>query len=325
MWLFSKLFGKKKLIESEFSAKRVSIIREFKKPPYGGGNQFMLALKKGFLDLGVDVYNNKVNSEIDAYIFDSSWLDKDLLKKLRKVKGAKIAHRIDGPIQLYRGSDSTADDEIFELNKEFATVTIIQSQFTLNKLLELGYQPVNPVVIHNSINPDIFFPTSTRENGNKIRVVSASWSDNPKKGGSVYKWLDDNLNFDKVQYSFVGRIKEPLKNIKIIPPVDSNRLAEILRGQDIYITASENDPCSNSLIEGLACGLPAIYRNSGGHPELVKDAGLPFNSQEEIPGLIDQIMAGYDNYVGNINVNSITDIAHQYLTAMFQESKTGNN
>lgn len=325
MSLFSKLFGKKKLIEGEFSGKRVSIIREFKKPPYGGGNQFMLALKKGFLDLGVEVYNNKINSEIDAYIFDSSWLDKDLLKKLRKVKGAKVAHRIDGPIQLYRGSDSTADDEIFELNKEFATVTIIQSQFTLKKLLELGYQPVNPVVIHNSINPDIFFPKPTREKGDKIRVVSASWSDNPKKGGSVYKWLDDNLNFDKVEYSFVGRIKEPLKNINIIPPVDSSKLAEILRGQDIYITASENDPCSNSLIEGLACGLPAIYRNLGGHPELVKNAGLPFNSQEEIPGLIEQIMADYVNFVGNINVNSITDIAHQYLTAMFQDSETGKD
>jgi glycosyltransferase involved in cell wall biosynthesis len=98
-------------------------------------------------------------------------------------------------------------------------------------------------------------------------------------------------------------------------------LAEILRGQDIYITASENDPCSNSLIEGMACGLPAIYRNSGGHPELVKSAGLPFNSHEEIPGLITDVMNNYDGYVNNINVNSITDIAHQYLTAMFYENE----
>jgi glycosyltransferase involved in cell wall biosynthesis len=111
----------------------------------------------------------------------------------------------------------------------------------------------------------------------------------------------------------------------LIPPVDSNKLADILRGQDIYITASENDPCSNSLIEGLACGLPAIYRNSGGHPELVKNAGLPFNSQEEIPSLLQKIMADHVNYVGNINVNSITDIAHQYLTAMFQDSETSKN
>lgn len=325
MSFFSRFFSKKPLVEGEFSGKRVSILREFKKPPYGGGNQFMLALKKGFSDLGVKVYNNKVDSEIDAYIFDSAWLDKDLLKKLRRFKGARIAHRIDGPIQLYRGSDSSADDEIFDLNKEFATATIIQSQFTLNKLLELGYKPKNPVVIYNSINPDIFFPDNHRQKVDKIRIVSASWSDNPKKGGSVYKWLDDNLDFDKIEYTFVGRIKEPLKNIKLVPPVDSNKLAAILREQDIYITASENDPCSNSLLEGMACGLPAIYRNSGGHPELVKNAGLPFNKQEEIPSLIEQIRANYEDFVGDIDVNSITDIAYQYLTAMFNEGVKSNN
>jgi glycosyltransferase involved in cell wall biosynthesis len=159
----------------------------------------------------------------------------------------------------------------------------------------------------------------------KIRLVSASWSDNPKKGGAIYKWLDENLDFEKIEYTFVGRVKETLNNIKIIEPVDSHTLAGILRNQDIYITASENDPCSNSLIEGLACGLPAIYRNSGGHPELVKNAGLPFNSQDEIPGLIDQIMANYADYVDNINVNSITDIAHQYLRAMFQDIRTDEN
>jgi hypothetical protein len=75
----------------------------------------------------------------------------------------------------------------------------------------------------------------------------------------------------------------------------------------------------------LPCGLPAIYRNSGWVPNLLRNAGLPFNSQDEIPGLIEQIMADYVNYVGNINVNSITDIAHHYLTAMFQDSETGKN
>jgi len=322
MSILSKFFSKKEVPISEFSGKRVSILREFKKPPYGGGNQFMLALRKGFLDLGVEVYNNKVSSKMDAYIFDSSWLNKDILKKLRKVEGARIAHRIDGPIQLYRGSDSSADDEIFELNKEFATVTIIQSLFTLNKLLDLNYKPKNPVVIYNSINPDIFYPGNGIKNlSSKIRIVSASWSDNPKKGGSIYKWLDDNLDFDKIEYTFVGRINEKLNNIKLIPPVDSNKLGDILREQDIYITASENDPCSNSLIEAMACGLPAIYRNSGGHPELVKEGGLSFNYPEEIPDLIATIASDYEKYISNIKINSIKDISHQYLTAMFSENQ----
>lgn len=312
----------KPLFESEYAGKRVSILREFKKPPYGGGNQFMLALRKGMEDLGVTVLNNKINKDIDAYIFDSSWLKKDILMKLRKLQNPLVAHRIDGPIQLYRGSDSSADDEIFELNREFATVTIIQSQFTLDKLLSLQYKPKNPVIVYNSINPEIFYPKKNAElKSNKIKIISASWSDNPKKGGAVYKWLDGNLDFQKIEYTFVGRVKETLSNIKLVPPVDSQKLADMLRDHDIYITASENDPCSNSLIEALACGLPAIYRNSGGHPELVQNGGLPFDTADQIPEQIEKICKSYQSFSNNIKINTITDIAGQYLDAIFKKGK----
>jgi glycosyltransferase involved in cell wall biosynthesis len=312
---------KKVLIQNEYSGRCISILREFRKPPYGGGNQFMLALKKGFEDLGVNVLNNKINNKVDAYIFDSAWLNKELLKQLRKVKDPKIAHRIDGPIMLYRGSDSKADDEIFELNKEFATVTIIQSEYTLRNLLELNYRPVNPVIIYNSVNPEIFYKNENKIiNKEKIKVISASWSDNPIKGGATYKWLDENLNFDKIEYTFVGRIKETLKNIKLIAPVDSEKLSSILRNHDLYITASEMDPCSNSLIEALASGLPVIYRNSGGHPELVKDAGLPFEKASDIQILIDKIWCDYEFYTSKISYNKITDVALQYLDSIFKKS-----
>ena len=43
-----------------------------------------------------------------------------------------------------------------------------------------------------------------------------------------------------------------------------------------YLAPSCDDPCSNALLEALACGLPAAYRDSGGHPELVGEGGLPF-------------------------------------------------
>ena len=108
-----------------------------------------------------------------------------------------------------------------------------------------------------------------------------------------------------------------MTNIKLIPPVDSEKLAQILRKHDIYITASENDPCSNSLIEGLACGLPAIYRNSGGHPELVKGAGLPFEKPEDIPSQIVRLYENHESFRSFININTITDMSKQYLDAIF--------
>ena len=62
------------------------------------------------------------------------------------------------------------------------------------------------------------------------------------------------------------------------------QLAELLRAQDVYLAASRDDPCSNALLEALACGLPAVFRRSGGHPELVGEARARFDEPEELAG-----------------------------------------
>ena len=51
----------------------------------------------------------------------------------------------------------------------------------------------------------------------------------------------------------------------------------LLRAHDVYLAASRDDPCSNALLEALACGLPAAFLRSGGHPELVGEGGIGFD------------------------------------------------
>ena len=54
--------------------------------------------------------------------------------------------------------------------------------------------------------------------------------------------------------------------------IDSNyKMVEIYQSSDVYLTTKYLDPCPNSVIEAMACGLPIIYSNSGGIPELVGD------------------------------------------------------
>ncbi len=69
------------------------------------------------------------------------------------------------------------------------------------------------------------------------------------------------------------------------PPLPSHELADVLRQHDIFITATENDAYSNALVEALSCGLPAVYLDSGGSREAVKEAGFGFRDREEIPAL----------------------------------------
>jgi glycosyltransferase involved in cell wall biosynthesis len=45
----------------------------------------------------------------------------------------------------------------------------------------------------------------------------------------------------------------------------------VYRSADAYLMLKHNDPCPNAVLEALACGLPVLYSDSGGVPELVGD------------------------------------------------------
>lgn len=50
---------------------------------------------------------------------------------------------------------------------------------------------------------------------------------------------------------------------------DAAAAPEIYRSADAYLMLKHNDPCPNSVLEAMASGLPVLYSNSGGVPELV--------------------------------------------------------
>src|SRR5262245_50300514 len=82
---------------------------------------------------------------------------------------------------------------------------------------------------------------------------------------------------------------------------------------DIYLTASQNDPCSNALVEALSCGLPAVYFRDGGHPELVEFGGIGFHTPEEIPAALERLVASYEAFQRSIWVDSIDECAQKYI------------
>jgi glycosyltransferase involved in cell wall biosynthesis len=293
----------------------VALWHKFFKPPYGGGNQFMHALRKGLRKQGVVVHENRLAERIDAHVLNSIHFDVEQFMKFGRDHELRVVHRIDGPIHLIRGTDRDKDELCFKLNAHFAAATVIQSHWTYERILEMGYEPTNPVIIHNAVDQNIF---NRRERipfypDRKIRLISTSWSDNPRKGGPIYKWIEEHLNWERFEYTFVGRASERFDRIRHLPPMPSRELADILRQHDIYITASQNDPCSNALLEGLACGLPALYFNDGGHPELVGHGGLPFNGTDDVLSQLDELVENYHMFQNLIVVPSLDDVTEAYL------------
>lgn len=295
----------------------VALFHEFVPPPAGGGHQFLRALYRELDARGADVELNRLSSGTRACLFNSFNFDFARLRRFAR-DDCRMVHRVDGPIGVYRGFEDGTDARIAELNRELADATVFQSRYSLERHAELGYRLADPVVIPNAVDPSIFHPPEGREplDGRRVRVVATSWSDNPRKGSDTLAWLDRYVDAGRYEVTFAGRTSQHFERIRAVGAIDSHALAELLRNHDVYLAPSLDDPYSNALLEALACGLPAVFRDSGGHPEVAGEGGLPFREDEGLPEVLDRLVGEIEERRAAISVPTIAHVADRYLQVL---------
>jgi len=295
----------------------LALFHELEPSPAGGGHQFLRALVGELRGRGLEVEANRISGGTSACLFNSFNFDFARLRRFAR-DDCRLVHRVDGPIGAYRGFDDGSDRRIAAINQQVADATIFQSRFSLEKHGELGYELRDPVVISNAVDPAIFHPPEEREalEGRKVRVITSSWSVNPRKGADTFDWLDRQLDRERYEVTYLGHAHAPFAWIRAIGPLASDQVAAELRRSDVYVAASRDDPCSNALLEALGCGLPAAYLESGGHPELVGRGGLPFRADEELPEILDLIVAGLDGFRSAIAIPTLDSVADRYLEVL---------
>ncbi len=302
---------------SRRGAADVALFHEFAPPPTGGGHQFLRALVSELERRGLAVEVNRISAGTGACLFNSFNFDFRRLRRFAR-DDVRFVHRVDGPIATYRGFDDGTDARIAEINQELAGATIVQSQYSRDAHLALGIELVDPRLISNAADPSIFHAPAEREPlaGRRARVIATSWSDNPNKGAEIIAWLDRHLDHDRYELTFAGRTDETFEHVRVLGPITSELLAAELRQCDVYLAPSRNDPCSNALVEALASGLPAVFRASGGHPELVGDAGVPFDDPEEAVAALDRLVSELDERRAAIRVTPLAEVADRYLEVL---------
>jgi glycosyltransferase involved in cell wall biosynthesis len=300
-------------VRSRRSRSDVAVFHEFHPPPYGGGNQFLLAVVGEFRRRGLAVEVDRLSGRTPVCLYNSFNFDFRRLRRFAR-SDARMVHRVDGPVGAYRGFDDGTDRRIVEINA-LADATVVQSRYSLEKHRELGLELRHPVVIHNTVDPAVFHPPVEREPlaDRPLRVIATSWSDNPRKGADVLAWLDRQLDFDAFEVTYAGNTRQVFERVRTVAALPSRQVAELLRAHDVYLAPSRDDPCSNALLEGLACGLPAAFRRSGGHPELVGEAGIGFDDVEEVPDVLARLRSELDARRAAIRVRSLADVADRYL------------
>lgn len=297
---------------------KIHILYPFKDGPWGGANQFLKAVKEYFIKR--ESYAEKIE-EADIILFNSSpFALNEMLKIVFKIKKSfpdKIfINRIDGPVFYIRGRNLSIDKAFYKFNETICDGTIFQSYWSREKNIYLGMKRNNfETTILNAPNSDIFNKNDKKSfnKNEKVKLIATSWSSNIKKGFEVYKWMDENLDFTKYHMTFVGNSPFKFKNIILKEPMDSWTLANELKNYDIFITASQSDPCSNSLIEAMHSGLPALGLDDGGHTEIISSGGEVFKNYSEIEQKLDLITNNYEKYQKNINLPNINDVGILYF------------
>ena len=295
---------------------KIHILSKLQEGPWGGGNQFQKAIKKSFHSKGN--YTESL-TEADIVLVNShNWGDRlwELFHWRRSQRHRRILHRVDGPISLVRGKPQQIyiDQSIFAFNKYFADATIFQSNWSRERCWEIGMANEKPyLTVLNAPDSSIFFPPKLQDQDSKICLIANSWSNNFRKGFEVYHYLDKHLDYNRFAFTFVGNAPLAFKNIRNLSPLNSKELANELRKHDLYITASVDDPCSNSLIEAMHCGLVPLARNSGGHPEIVGNAGVLFENQQDVLERLEEAAEAQKKFRSQRNLPFIDDVGQQYL------------
>lgn len=292
----------------------IHILWEFTDNPWGGGNQFLKALRQEFIRNGV--YTDDPG-KADIILFNSHQFQKQALRLKKTYPDTLFIHRVDGPLFHTRGENGIETDrKIFFCNDLIADGTVFQSRWSRQESYNRGLKRNRfETSIINAPDPEIFHPdrrTKQAAKKGKIRLITTTWSSNPRKGFDIYHYLDKHLDFEKYSMTFVGNLDHPFTNIRAVPPLPSNELAGMLREHDIFVAASQGEPCSNSFLEALHCGLPAVARNNASYPELLNGNGLLFEDTNDVLLTINRLASELERYAETIDVSPLADIAERY-------------
>lgn len=308
---------------------KIAIGYKVKSSSWGGGNQFVNSLIQASKDKGHKVIFDLNHNDIDiillidprSYNNEISFGAFDVIRYLLFVnKKAIVVHRIN---ECDERKGTKHMNMLLRWSNYCADHTVLIASWL--KDLNIYNKRIPNSVILNGADSSIFKCTENSHWDGKepLKIVTHHWSSNYMKGFDVYKDLDKLLCNEKwenkIKFTYIGNLPEGFnfKKSKHISPINGKRLADELSKHHLYISASINEPAGMHHIEGILCGLPIIFRDSGALPEYCKNYGIMFNDGNYLPAL-KEIMRNYNFYKKNVfNYPNNADLMNKRYLDLF--------
>ena len=288
---------------------KVSIGSKVIDGPWGGGNLFVKNLTNFLRKNGHQVIYDLAESDIDLILLtdprsrkeSSSTFNHIDIDKYKKYVNSevKVVQRIN-ECDERKGTDNI--NKFYLEASNSADKVVFVSTWLKNIYVDLGMEDKKTMVILAGADSKIFNPKnkSVWTHGDKVKIVTHHWSSHENKGFETYKLINDLTKSrkwkDKLEFSYIGNTNPDYKlgNTNLIQPLAGEDLANEIKTNHIYVTASINEPSGNHHIEAAQCGLPILFIDSGGVPEYCENYGLSFNNNFEES--LEFIMNNYDEF-----------------------------
>ena len=163
-----------------------------------------------------------------------------------------------------RKGTSHVDSQLVNVSKHLDQ-TIFVSRWMRDYFLKKGWEGGKISVLVNGVDSEIFSKKASKKN-EKTRIVTHHWSSHPFKGEDLHVWLGNFAGrySDKFEYTYIGRTNVTIPNANYVQPLYGRALADKLKENDVYVSASKNDPGPNHILESLSCGIPTYVSSDGG-------------------------------------------------------------
>ncbi|MDI6644161.1 MAG: glycosyltransferase family 4 protein [Methanobacteriaceae archaeon] len=138
------------------------------------------------------------------------------------------------------------------------------------------YNNVNPLVIGNGVDENVFFPINNKSDDYLLYVGRLDYRKGIFDLIEASKLLDDNLKIyiagsGDLSVKLSKLIKNKNKNINLLGHVEGDSLIKLYQNAKMLIFPSHYEGLPTVLLESMACGLPVITSNIPAHKDLIKD------------------------------------------------------
>ena len=144
-------------------------------------------------------------------------------------------------------------------------------------------------ILYNPVDTNIFFPKFDFTRSNFTFLITGNIrKENNYRINSVFDAFKEILKSNnKIHLNIAGFLEDKdfllakaaklkiIDSITLLGTYNQKEAPHIYQNADAYITLSFQDNCPSAVLEAMSSGLPVIYSDSGGIPELVdKNSGV---------------------------------------------------